>query len=293
MFSKLLIPVLTLAAVAIPAGAQAQYRSDNYGYGNSIRCESFNGRTNWCSADVRYGLRLIRQLSNTPCIEGRSWGVDRRGLWVGNGCRGEFAVSYGGGGNDNRGRWDDRYGGGNDRGRWDDRYDGGYGQDVRCESIDGRTQWCRADTRYGVRLERQLSRSACVQGRSWGHDQRGIWVSQGCRATFELGDRRGHGGGSGGSPNPWPGYSNTPGGNYGGGNYPGGNYGGGNAGYGQSFVCESHDRRYSECRFGTNFRNIVFERQLSNTPCQQGYSWGVTHGGVWVNNGCRAQFRAY
>ena len=285
MFPKMLIPVLTLAALAVPAASQAQYRGDHYGYGSSIRCESYNGRTNWCSADVRYGLRLIRQLSGSPCVQGRTWGVDRRGLWVSHGCRGEFAVNYGGGyGGRDRDRWDDR-------GRWDDRYGGGYGgydRDIRCESNDGRTQWCRADTRYGVRIERQHSRSACIQGRTWGYDRRGIWVSHGCRATFDLGNRRGrgdyYGGGYyGGGPNPWPGYGNPP----------GGYYGGGHPGYGRSIVCESHEGRYNECRFGGNVGNVILERQLSNSPCQQGYSWGVTRGGVWVNNGCRAQFRAY
>ena len=34
----------------------------------------------------------------------------------------------------------------------------------------------------GVQLVRQLSRAACIQGRSWGYGRNGIWVSDGCRA---------------------------------------------------------------------------------------------------------------
>lgn len=54
-------------------------------------------------------------------------------------------------------------------------------QVVRCESVDGRTRECAADTRDGVRLVRQLSKSACLEGRNWGYGRDRIWVSQGCR----------------------------------------------------------------------------------------------------------------
>lgn len=36
-----------------------------------------------------------------------------------------------------------------------------------------------------VRLVKQLSRSKCEQGVSWGVDGEGIWVDKGCRAVFE------------------------------------------------------------------------------------------------------------
>ena len=64
-------------------------------------------------------------------------------------------------------------------------YDG-YGQVIRCESNDGRTRECAANTRAGVQLVRQLSRAACIQGRSWGYGRNGIWVSDGCRAEFRT-----------------------------------------------------------------------------------------------------------
>jgi hypothetical protein len=35
-----------------------------------------------------------------------------------------------------------------------------------------------------VRLQRQLSDSACIEGRSWGWNRAGIWVDQGCGASF-------------------------------------------------------------------------------------------------------------
>ena len=56
-----------------------------------------------------------------------------------------------------------------------------------CESYGGRQQVCRADTRGGVRLVRQLSGSRCVEGQTWGYARGGVWVSNGCRAQFETG----------------------------------------------------------------------------------------------------------
>lgn len=63
---------------------------DNGSYGASvIRCESRDHRVAYCGF---YGgqITLARQVSRASCSYGYSWGVDQRGLWVANGCRGEF-----------------------------------------------------------------------------------------------------------------------------------------------------------------------------------------------------------
>jgi hypothetical protein len=62
---------------------------------------------------------------------------------------------------------------------------------VRCESRDYRERFCRTDTYGGVRLVRQIGDASCRQGRTWGTRQDGIWVSNGCRADFEVGRGRG------------------------------------------------------------------------------------------------------
>ena len=59
-----------------------------------------------------------------------------------------------------------------------------------CESEDRTTHYCAADTRGGVHLSTQFSKASCRQGSSWGYDSRGVWVSNGCRAQFDLGDYR-------------------------------------------------------------------------------------------------------
>lgn len=137
------------------------------GIGQTVRCESNDGRYRRCNLPDRGRAQLLRQLSRSPCIEGRSWGSDRGSVWVTDGCRGDFAAARGG------------HGGG-----WGNSDYGDRGRTFRCESIDGRYIECAANTRAGVQLLRQLSNAACIEGRTWGYGNRGIWVAQGCRAEF-------------------------------------------------------------------------------------------------------------
>jgi len=57
---------------------------------------------------------------------------------------------------------------------------------IRCESKDNAYRHCSIDTHGYVRLERQLSKTKCRQGRNWDYDKRGIWVDDGCRAEFVV-----------------------------------------------------------------------------------------------------------
>ena len=167
---QLLLGSAFLVAATFAVPASAQYARDygyNGGYDNSstVRCESNDGRVNRCPLPYGGGRVVVeRQLSRGACIEGRSWGQDRNAIWVAQGCRGDFQVMPGYGNN---------YGNGY-----------GYGRVFRCESNDGRVRECAANTRAGVQLVRQLSRSACIEGRTWGYGRTGIWVAEGCRAEF-------------------------------------------------------------------------------------------------------------
>jgi Protein of unknown function (DUF3011) len=149
--------------------------------GQVIYCASDNMRRNYCAADVRGGVQLIRQRSDSPCIFNRTWGfVNGRGIWVDRGCRADFQIT--------RPNW----------GGWDNGYN------IYCASDNGGRNVCPTDTRGGVQLIRQRSGSACDYGRTWGYDRRGIWVDRGCRADFQIGGGGGNGGGGGGW-NPGPG----------------------------------------------------------------------------------------
>lgn len=56
--------------------------------------------------------------------------------------------------------------------------------EVTCESRDHRKQECDMDTAGEVRLVRQLSHDACVEGQTWGLARHSVWVTDGCRAVF-------------------------------------------------------------------------------------------------------------
>lgn len=210
------------------------------GYGSDrgvFRCESNDGRTRECATGGT-AVRLVRQLSDAPCVQGRSWGYTRSGVWVSNGCRAEFVSSgY------SPGYGDPGYGSG-----------AGYGGRFRCESRDNRTQHCGAGGQGRARLVRQLSDAPCIQGRTWGSDGNGVWVSNGCRGEFE-----------------WTGG------------------GGWSGGYGQTVRCESKDNRTRRCDVRVN-RGVQLVRQLSDTRCIQGQNWGWDARGIWVSRGCRGEF---
>lgn len=61
-----------------------------------ISCTSDDGRKNYCDVDTQGAqVRLVRQEGMQPCMEGSTWGYDRRGIWVDRGCRGDFLVQSG------------------------------------------------------------------------------------------------------------------------------------------------------------------------------------------------------
>ena len=215
------------AVIAIPSTAHAQP-----GYTGRITCSSNDGRRNWCDIGPSRDVRLVRQISGSACIQGQTWGVDGRGLWVDRGCRADFSFRQGGGppqqtvncsSNDGRRNYCGQYGTrdvrlarqisgspciqgqtwGVDRsGLWVDRGcradfaigGGNFGpppgppppQIITCSSNNGRRNWCDTGGRRDIRLNRQISGSPCVQGQTWGVDQRGLWVDNGCRAEFRI-----------------------------------------------------------------------------------------------------------
>lgn len=68
-------------------------------------CGSQHGRTATCAVNISGGVRLTRQLSNTPCVEGVTWGLGSYGIWVTDGCRAQFAAGYGFGSGAHHGRF--------------------------------------------------------------------------------------------------------------------------------------------------------------------------------------------
>jgi hypothetical protein len=57
-----------------------------------INCYSDDMRRRFCPIHTNGGVRLIRQRSDADCLFNRTWGYDRRGIWVDRGCRADFEV---------------------------------------------------------------------------------------------------------------------------------------------------------------------------------------------------------
>jgi hypothetical protein len=166
------------AALFLPIATPAQ---------QTITCESNDGGRKHCGPPNPGQVSLQRQISGSECIQDRSWGVDDRGLWVDHGCRADFLIGG------NSGYYDNGQGGGPG---------GGPGATIKCESNDGHRKYCgQVDPRSQVAIQQQISGSPCEQGRSWGVDNRGLWVDRGCRAIFATG-----GGNGGDEYGPGPGF---------------------------------------------------------------------------------------
>ena len=74
----LLVPTPTLAREA-PAAAQ-------------LICESSAAERQVCPGETSAGVALIRSTGSAPCLLGKTWGYDDEGIWVSDGCSGEFVV---------------------------------------------------------------------------------------------------------------------------------------------------------------------------------------------------------
>jgi hypothetical protein len=247
-----------------------------------LTCASEDGHRHYCAADTRGGVTMQHQRSKSACVQGASWGFDQQGVWVDHGCRADFIVNTrqvdGPGDHD---RDHDRFHGhdadhdrdgdrdhdrDHDYDRDRDRHDRDWDRDRRpqesmqltCASEDGRRHYCQSDIQGTATLLRQRSGSPCRQGYSWGNDRNGIWVDHGCRADFQLQGRR--------------------------------TAFVGNPGYVGSLRCSSDVGTRQYCEADTRGR-VRIARQMSESACRLGYSWGYDANGVWVDHGCRAEFQ--
>lgn len=195
---------------------------------------------------------------------------------------------------------------------------------VTCSSDGHEQNYCRVDTRDGVVLVHQLSKSGCWQGDTWGYDRGGIWVSNGCRAEFQIG-RSGrdyesslyHNSGSSDSVN-WndrrdvdrwshdysqqsvhsESHKDDKAGAAVGAALAVGvlaaiaannDHHDGRREPARTYVCESLGKDHRYCDVGT-IHHAEVKRQLSRNPCEYNRSWGYDRRGIWVGDGCRAEF---
>jgi hypothetical protein len=263
---------LAVSLAAMGAGtAAAQYYPSNpdnrYAQGQTVRCESEDSRRETCRIESGSEVRLVNQLSRQSCVRGRNWTYDDTRITVTDGCRAEFLVTRDPRWNDrdrDGRRGDDRYGDdryGDDR-YGDDRHDNRYGQTIHCSSrnrIYGRTQCGDATGHYAL-----VGRSAnCVEGRTWGQAQRGVWVSGRCSANFRLTSTSGRDG-------DWRGGDRRT------------------DAIARSRRCESNGNWRTYC--GDVREGPYTLRDTRNRYCVEGRTWGNDARGLWVSGQCRAEF---
>lgn len=248
------------ALCAGAAGAQTYYpaqpgygydNGDGYGQARTVRCESRDSRTARCRIDGAGDVRMTRQLSRQQCIQGRNWDYSRDEIRVSGGCRAEFLVmprnDYG---------YDDRDG-------RNGRYRDGQSQVIRCDSRSQSRTYCGDG--YGQYTMVGYRNANCVQGRTYGQDDRGLWVAGNCNAQFRRingNDRNRYGRGDGN------GYGHQE-------------------QYATTLRCYSNSSGRSYCG-DANARYTL--RDTSNRYCVEGRTWGTDQRGLWVSNPCQAEF---
>lgn len=57
---------------------------------------------------------------------------------------------------------------------------------VSCAAPAEGRQYCSANTSAGILMTRDLGDAACLLGKTWGYDDRGVWVKDGCNAEFAV-----------------------------------------------------------------------------------------------------------
>jgi hypothetical protein len=221
--------------VWVDRGCRATFTADNSGANKRVVCESQNGERQICPVEPVPDVALYQQVSKAACIEFETWGfnAERNQLWVDQGCRGEFVL-------------------GKQSGPMRAALPKAQVLEgsALCESLDGQKRVCAADTSAGVQIIRNLSDAACRFGKEWSYNDEAIWVTKGCRAEFAI---------KGTKPKV------------------------------QAIACESKNNARVICAGDTRF-GVALVREYGNNYCTLGTSWGFDGQGVWVADGCRAQF---
>lgn len=123
-------------------------------------CASIDGKYRECQLPVDGVARLVKRRSDSPCVEGSSWGQRGDRVWVDKGCRARFDVVR-------------------------DSGSGGSGQTIECRSENGRYKECAIGRKFTARLERDYT-GRCRQDSTWGNREGAVWVTSGCQGRFRL-----------------------------------------------------------------------------------------------------------
>jgi len=94
---------VALALLLLPVVAQAQAAGETGGTAlppatqvapppgvSTVVCQSQGTDREHCAADTSAGVVFVRSTGTAPCLLGKTWGYDDTGIWVSEGCSGEF-----------------------------------------------------------------------------------------------------------------------------------------------------------------------------------------------------------
>jgi hypothetical protein len=151
---------------------------------------------------------------------------------------------------------------------------------VTCSSDDMHLHTCNIGPNRGVRMVRQRSGSACIQGRTYGVRGEQIWVDRGCRADFEV-----LAGGRGGYHDHDHDRDHDRDRDH----YDRDRYDHDHGGGARIVTCSSDDGHRHTCDVGAA-EGIRMVNQRSGSPCINGRTYGFYRGQIWVDRGCRADF---
>jgi len=83
------LSVLVLGSVL---STSAQENSTQVTVASVVTCVSTGGQRQQCAADTSAGIVLLRPTGESACLLGRNWGYDAQGVWVTEGCGGQFGT---------------------------------------------------------------------------------------------------------------------------------------------------------------------------------------------------------
>jgi hypothetical protein len=194
-----IVVMMGLAIAGLPMPAPAA----------EIACASQPLGYTYCRTDTSGGVRLVQQISGYPCNQDNTWGHDKAGIWVSNGCAARFRVGSmappaqdarkeaQAAGAENLAR-DLANQGPQPRQRnlapppaapsGGRALMGGMAQPaiVVCESKQYALKQCPVRVRTNVEMRRKLGQAECRHNVTWGYDFSQIWVTNGCRAEFAV-----------------------------------------------------------------------------------------------------------
>ena len=229
--------LMGLAALLVLITAMAAAQSSNV-----FTCSSDDGRLHSCRVNTNAPIQFVRQRSDAQCIAGQTYGIDRGGVWVTNGCRADFAVGA--------------------RGAYDQ---GAYNNGNRDRDNDADDQ-DNGNWRHHHRRDNNDNGSYSQNGpyNNGSYDRQGNYQGPYNNGRYNNGDR---------------GYVNSgqPIQYYG--SYKNGRTNcSANPGAGQTY-----------CQTGGALSDATIIKQ--NGRCQRGQNWDINPDGLWIADGCSAEFQ--